>query len=312
MGANSINGDTSIPVIDLQDFPNQSSKLLAACEEWGCFRLLNFNEILPKTLMLEMQAVARSLCDLPEEIKRRNIDHEVPEDGYAAPSPKYPLYEAIGMQDLTSTRGVDLFCSQLDAAPQQRETIKKYAEAIDGIAREIVKKMGESLGVKSENLKFENWKCKSRINKYQFTPQSFGSLGAPVHTDSGILTLVHDDEEGVGGLEAMSPSGDFVPFDPWPGTLSILIADMATVWSNGRFRNVKHKIVSKDGKSRVSVTSFVTGLAEILEPLPELVDDHHPRLFLPIDTEGYRKLRYSKNLHDGEALALLQPDHIQT
>ncbi|PWA34182.1 oxoglutarate/iron-dependent dioxygenase [Artemisia annua] len=122
MGANSINGDTSIPVIDLQDFPNQSSKLLAACEEWGCFRLLNFNEILPKTLMLEMQAVARSLCDLPEEIKRRNIDHEVPEDGYAAPSPKYPLYEAIGMQDLTSTRGVDLFCSQLDAAPQQRYT----------------------------------------------------------------------------------------------------------------------------------------------------------------------------------------------
>nr|GEX68990.1 hypothetical protein [Tanacetum cinerariifolium] len=91
-------------------------------------------------------------------------------------------------KNLHDARGVDLFCSQLDAAPQQRETIRKYAEAIDGIAREIVKKMGESLGVKSEKLKFENWKCKSRINKYHFSPQSFGSLGAPVHTDSGAAS----------------------------------------------------------------------------------------------------------------------------
>ena len=82
------------------------------------------------------------------------------------------------------------------------------------------------------------------------------------------------------------------------------------MWTNGRFRNVKHRIVGKDGKPRVSIISFVTGLSEILEPLPELVDDHHPRLFLPINSEGYRKLRYEKNLHDGQALALLQPDHI--
>ncbi|PWA53356.1 oxoglutarate/iron-dependent dioxygenase [Artemisia annua] len=57
----------------------------------------------------------------------------------------------------------------------------------------------------------------------------------------------------------------------------------------------------------VLVKVMTRGLAEILEPLPELVDDHYPRLFLFIDCEGYRKLRYSKNLHDGEALALLQP-----
>ncbi|PWA82491.1 oxoglutarate/iron-dependent dioxygenase [Artemisia annua] len=61
-----------------------------------------------------------------------------------------------------------------------------------------------------------------------------------------------------------------------------------------------------DGSGQTSVGSR-QGLAEILEPLPELVDDHYPRLFLLIDCEGYRKLRYSKNLHDGEALALLQP-----
>ena len=115
-----ISSDSSVPVIDLQDFPNQSSKLLAACEEWGCFRLINCNEILPKTLITEMQAVARAFCDLPEEIKRRNIDDRVPEDGYCGPSPGLPLYEMIGMHDFASTPGVDVFCSQLDATPQQR------------------------------------------------------------------------------------------------------------------------------------------------------------------------------------------------
>ncbi|KAD5507594.1 hypothetical protein R6Q59_031609 [Mikania micrantha] len=295
-----------IPVIDLKDFPNQSSKLIAACEEWGCFRLLNFNDVLPEPLMLEMKAVVRSLFDLPGEIKSRNID-EFAEDGYLAPSPQNMLYESFGIQDITSRRGVEYFCSQLDATPQQRETIRRYAEAVHGLVKEIGTKIAESLGVKSENFKFENWTCKSRINKYHFTPQSLGSFGGPVHTDSGFLTILHDDE-GVGGLEVMNGSGEFVPADPWPGTLLLNLGDMATVWSNGRFRNVKHRVLCKEGNTRHSIASFVVGLDETLEPLPDLVDHDHHSKFQPINSVGYRKLRYLKNMHAGEALALLQPN----
>ncbi|KAM0003454.1 putative gibberellin 3-beta-dioxygenase [Helianthus debilis subsp. tardiflorus] len=293
----------NIPVIDLQDFPNQSSKLIAACEDWGCFRLLNYQQVLPETLMIEMKTVVIALFDLPVEIKRRNID-VIAGGGYVAPSPKIPLYEALGLHDMTSRSGVDDFCAQLDASPHQRDTIMRYAEAVHGLIVDIGKKLAESLGVKSENIGFENWTCRARLNKYHFTPQSVGTTGGPMHTDSGFLTILQDDE-GVGGLEVMNKSGDFVPVDPWPGTLLVNLGDMAPVWSNGRFCNVRHRVQCKDANTRVSIASFLLGPEEILEPLPELVDDDHPRVFVPTTYEDYRKLRFSSKLHAGEALALL-------
>ncbi|KAL8240447.1 hypothetical protein R6Q59_013802 [Mikania micrantha] len=109
----------NIPVIDLLDFPNQSSKLVAASEEWGCFRLINYHDVLPATLMADMKTVVRSLLDLPMEIKQRNL-HVITSSGYVAPSAKNPLYEALGLYDMASPRDVDNFCSQLDASPHQR------------------------------------------------------------------------------------------------------------------------------------------------------------------------------------------------
>ncbi|CAI9272164.1 unnamed protein product [Lactuca saligna] len=295
----------SIPVIDLQDFdsPNQLSKLISACEEWGCFRLLNHHEVLPSTLMSEMKTVVRSLFDLPVEIKRQNTD-VITGSGYMAPSAKNPLYEALGLYDMSSPQDVDSFCSQLDASPHQRETIMRYAGAVHDLFMGIVGKLAEGLGAKSENIGFENWPCQFRINKYHFTPESVGSPGVQIHTDSGFLTILQDDE-GVGGLEVMNSSGEFIAVDPWPGTLLVNLGDMATVWSNGRFCNVKHRVQCKEAKIRVSIASFLLGPREAVEPLPELVDDEHPRVYVATTYEEYRKLRFSTKLQAGEALALL-------
>lgn len=61
----------SVTVIDMQDFSTLPQKLVNACEEWGCFRLKNHG--IPLSLMSDMKDVARSLHDLPEEIKMRII-----------------------------------------------------------------------------------------------------------------------------------------------------------------------------------------------------------------------------------------------
>lgn len=110
---------SEIPVIDLQDFPGETGKLIAACEEWGCFRIVNYEEILPESLLHQMKQVVGSLLDLPAEVKARN--HEViPGSGYMAPSPINPLYEALGLYDTSSPQALDAFCSNLDATPHQR------------------------------------------------------------------------------------------------------------------------------------------------------------------------------------------------
>lgn len=112
----------NIPVIDLEDFPAQSSKLVQAGEEWGCFRLVNHHNILSVTLMSEMKSVAQSLQDFPPEIKLQNTGI-IPGSGYITPSQANPLYEAFGLY-MSCPEDVNVFCSQLNASPSQRYHFK--------------------------------------------------------------------------------------------------------------------------------------------------------------------------------------------
>jgi isopenicillin N synthase-like dioxygenase len=107
-----------------------------------------------------------------------------------------------------------------------REVIEMYAKAIHGVAKDVARKLAESLGLSGDF--FESWVCQFRINKYNFTPETIGSSGVQIHTDSGFLTILQDDKN-VGGLEVMNPSGVYVAVDPVPGTLLINLGDIAKV-----------------------------------------------------------------------------------
>lgn len=65
---------------------------------------------------------------------------------------------------------------------------------------------------------------------------------------------------------------------------------------------MKHRVECKEATVCVSITTFLLGP---VEAPAEFVDTEHPRLYLPIVYEDYRKLRVSKKLQAGEALALL-------
>ncbi|KAK4484605.1 hypothetical protein RD792_007192 [Penstemon davidsonii] len=295
---------TSIPVIDFQDFdPAQSRKLLQASKEWGCFRLINHS--IPPTLMAEMKSLVRTLLDLPVEIKQRNKD-VIAGSGYVGHSKANPLYEGLGLYDIASIDAVNEFCSQLETSPSQRETIIKYSQCVHELAMDIGRKLCRSIGINMDL--FEGWPFQFRINKYNFTPESIGSSGVQIHTDSGFLTLLQDDDT-VNGLEVMDEkSGEFIAVDPLPGSILVNFGDIAKVWSNGRFCNVRHRVQCKEAAVRVSIALFVLGPKEVaVEAPPELVvDSECPRLYVPFTFEEYRKLRLSTGLRAGEALALVQ------
>ncbi|EXB81619.1 Gibberellin 3-beta-dioxygenase 4 [Morus notabilis] len=303
MGELQVEINTSIvPVIDLRYFGDSDyDKLREACEEWGCFRIVNHG--MSPNLMAEMKETVRCLLDRPMEIKRRNVD-AIAGSGYMAPSAINPLYEALGLYDLGSPEALSSFCDQLDASPHQREIIEKYAGAVHELAMDIGRKLAKSIGLDSDL--FKGWPCQFRINKYNFTPKSIGSSGVQIHTDSGFLTILQDDEN-VGGLEVMDKNGEFLAVDPWPGSLLLNLGDVAKAWSNGRFCNVKHRVQCKEASIRVSIASFLLGpKGEEVEAPSELVDDEHPRLYVPFSYEDYRKIRLSTKLQAGEALELVR------
>lgn len=103
-----------LPVIDLKEFPNQSEKLVQACKEWGCFRIVNHG--IPSALLTEMKCVLISIFDHPVDIKQRNTD-VMPGSCYRALD---LLHEALGLYDSGSSEAVEEFCNRFAVTLQQR------------------------------------------------------------------------------------------------------------------------------------------------------------------------------------------------
>ncbi|XP_073128690.1 2-oxoglutarate-dependent dioxygenase DAO-like [Henckelia pumila] len=289
----------SVPVIDMQDSSNLPQKMVNACEEWGCFRLKNHG--IPLSLMSEMKDVARSLLDLPNEIKMRNFNHQEPSKGYTPTNMASKVFESLSLYDVESAAAVNHFCTQLDASPHQREIIVKYTSALHDLAKLLGSKLMEGLGLNGE--KFKEGICQFKMNKYNYGPETVGSKGAVMHSDVGFFTILHDDEN-VSGLEAVDKStGELISVDHVPGTLVINVGDAGKVWSNGRFHNVKHQVQCYEGTVRITNVLFVLPAEdEKVQVLPGLVDSDHLALYAPFDFVHYRNLRTSMNSPTGEAL----------
>ena len=92
------------------------------------------------------------------------------------------------------------------------------------------------------------------------------------HTDPGLLTLLIQDD--IGGLQALSDSGEWIDVDPRPGTVVVNLADCMQVWTNDRYRAAVHRVQPMNTSDRMSIPYFFTPPIErIIEPIAELVDD---------------------------------------
>jgi len=77
------------------------------------------------------------------------------------------------------------------------------------------------------------------------------------HSDYGTITLLFQDD--IGGLQVVSPSGDYVDAVPIPGSIVVNIGDMMEVWTSGRFKSTRHRVLinNKHKTARQSLAYFV-------------------------------------------------------
>ena len=79
------------------------------------------------------------------------------------------------------------------------------------------------------------------------------------HTDSGILTLLHQDKTG--GLEVRNGEGEWIPAPYVPGSMVVNIGDLMAKVSGGKWIATYHRVRSSkkegsDMKGRYSVPFF--------------------------------------------------------
>ncbi|PWA80845.1 Non-heme dioxygenase N-terminal domain-containing protein [Artemisia annua] len=311
------------PVIDMQMVDGLADEIVKACVEFGCFRVVNHG--VSAELMTEMKAVVSSLFDLPEEIKRRTANPNEHGKGYIGRNHIDQLHFSrvlvlmkfrilinfliVLVPPFTKVYlGVTVtftYCHKLTNHSFVRPTdiINRYIKAIRDLNGLLGRKLIEGNGLNGDL--FDGWCCQLRMNKYHFSAESIGLTCAPIHSDPTFLTILPDDE-CVNGLQLVDKiSGEFVPFDPVPGTLAVNIGDIGKAWSNGRYYNVNHRVLCFEPNTRYSIALFVLGPNnKIVEAPSKLVDSEHPRLYVPIDVEKFRHVRNTMGLRTGDALDL--------
>ncbi|XP_074300072.1 2-oxoglutarate-dependent dioxygenase DAO-like [Silene latifolia] len=287
-----------IPIIDMQE--NNVNKLREACEKWGCFRVVNHG--VPTTLMAEIKSVAVELFDRPVDIKQKNKE-ELPGSGYVGVTQTNPVYEALAV-DIFSSLSIPTFCSDLHASPHQREIIERYVQNLHKLGIDIASRMVGSSRLDDDIVKV----CPShfRMNKYTITQENIGTGGLPMHTDGSLFTILLDDEH-LGGLEIVDPSGKLLDVDRFPGSFLINLGDIAVPWSNGKMRNLKHRVICKDVGIRMSIAIIITPPTdEDMKAHQKFIEGDSPPEYVPFNYAEFRKLRAAKKMYAGEALELLR------
>ena len=85
------------------------------------------------------------------------------------------------------------------------------------------------------------------------------AFSTPAHVDSGILTLLLQDETG--GLQARHPSGAWLDVVPVPGTLVMNLGALLETLTDGAVKATEHR-VKRPSQSRYSVPFFMEPAAD--------------------------------------------------
>ncbi|PKU66235.1 Codeine O-demethylase [Dendrobium catenatum] len=287
-----------VPIIDLANFEAEKEKLMEAVSGLGFFRVINHGIL--EEIVVDMKALVRYLFELPYKMKQRNIDI-FPNSGYVEPSRFNHLYEGLGIYDASSPFDIQAFCSLLDLSSHDksllinyRETLGTYATKLHDLIVDLASKVAEGLGI--IEFSFQEWPCHLRMNRCLFTKETMlGTCGVNTHSDTSFITILLEDDSHK-GLEILDSFGNFVAINPVPGTFLVNIGDigmvMWKVWSNGKLHNVKHRVICKKSKPRISIALFMQGPKDNkIEPRAELIDSEHPQLYRSFDYLEYRKLR---------------------
>jgi len=299
---------SSIPVVDLEKTrPEVAQALVKACEDYGFFKVVNHG--VPQHLIDSMEAEAKKLFALPLCEKER----AGPADPYGYGS------RSIGHNGDVGWIEYLLLHSDLKHVQQRYQAISpdnymnfcdtasNYISSTRKLACDILELLAEGLGLPEKTFSSFITDVGSdsvfRLNHYPPCPDPSNVVGFGEHTDPQILTVLHSND--VGGLQILSRDEKWVTVSPDPSSFSINIGDCMQVLTNGRFKSVRHRAVTNQLSSRISMMFFGAPALDATIATPsQLVDEDRPALYRPFSWSQYKKSIYCTKL--GQTRGLLQ------
>ncbi|EPS66350.1 hypothetical protein M569_08430, partial [Genlisea aurea] len=251
-----------LPVIDFQRTTSQ--EIGKACREWGMFRLINHQ--VPEDLHRQLHRVAAEIFNLSFEEK----------DGFPTTPVLYfwgsPAISMAGNANKTEPpfknklkllegfdvplRGIARFHYQDPMLESFRCLLDEYGAHQTRLAESIFKAMAEDLNIPETKSSSYLSPATATLRVYRYLRrQTAGEkLGIPAHTDSSVISILHQDQ--VGGLQ-VSRNDKWFDVEPVEDTLIVNLGDMMQGISNDEYVSVKHRVKLNEENERISIGYFV-------------------------------------------------------
>ncbi|KAF8011703.1 hypothetical protein BT93_J2089 [Corymbia citriodora subsp. variegata] len=260
-----------------------SKRVVFALEEYGCF--VAKYSVFTSQAHNEIFHAVEELFDLPTATKSRNTS-EKPYFGYVGQHPSIPLYESLGIDDVTTLEGVQSFANLLWPAGNNRfrDGTRAFSKKVSELEQMVKTMVFESYEVK----KYYGSHVASstyllRFMKYRAPDMNETSRGCDIHTDKSFMTILHQNQ--VQGLEVKTKDGDWIAFEPSPSSFLVMAGDAFLAWSNGRIHSPLHQVVMKEKSPRYSLGLFTFHRGRIEIPR-ELADPESPLKFKAFNHYG--------------------------
>lgn len=178
-----------------------------------------------------------------------------------------------------------------DGLFKSQERLQDMYKELQAFASQLLSLLAVSLGKNADH--FSSWLDDSlstlRLLHYPSLSnnqtqdqqeQSSVKLSCTPHTDSGILTLLHQDTTG--GLEVLNGSGEWIAAPYVPGSIVVNIGDLMASVSGGKFTATMHRVRAPPPKPVSTGDSF--GRFSV----PFFFEPGEACIVVPVDDEGER------------------------
>ncbi|XP_068330302.1 gibberellin 3-beta-dioxygenase 1-like [Pyrus communis] len=313
----SLSCSESVPVIDLAD-PNVFELVGHACKTWGMFQATNHG--VPQKLVDDMEYTVRSLFSLPpqQKLKAARLADGISGYGFHRIS---AFCEKLMWSESFTTVGSPLqhFCQLW---PQDYTKFccvtEEYEKEMKRLAARLMWLMLGSLGISKEDIKwagprgeFEDASAALQLNSYPACPDPDRTMGLAQHTDSNLLSIVHQ-SANASGLQVFQEGKDegrgWLMVPPVPGAFVINVGDLIHILSNGLYQNPLHRAVVNRSQHRVSV-AYLYGPPENAQlfPLSKLLGPSCPPLYPHVTWNEYLGTKAKLNNKALQSLRLNAP-----
>ena len=142
-----------------------------------------------------------------------------------------------------------------DLVPGFREANVRLFETLRATAMQVLAALALGMGLPDERF-FDGFHsvrdCANQLRLLHYPPVERAALQTGekerivAHTDKGTITLLLQEDDGVGGLEVEAEVGggrrEFVAAPAVPGAVLINIGDLLQMWSNDVLRSTRHRV----------------------------------------------------------------------